>query len=149
MTKLLQKEDSLAIEIPKGTSVIRVDLSESPSYYSDVELRDSNGKVYSPVYSNGVIVDGYFFFSEPDPQLIYDVKEEGEYRLSYKMIPVDDIAAPDYIGKVFAAEFLDSQNRIKKLEADLEATKVAYNAVITSKRWTIPTKILKFLRIRK
>ena len=65
------------------------------------------------------------------------------------MIPVDDIAAPDYIGKVFAAEFLDSQNRIKKLEADLEATKVAYNAVITSKRWTIPTKILKFLRIRK
>ena len=149
MTKLLQKEDTLTIKIPKGTSVIRVDLSERPGYYSDVELQDASGNICSPVYTNGVIVDGYFFFSEPDPQLIYDVKEEGEYRLSYKMIPVDDIAAPDYIGKVFAAEFLDSQNRIKKLEADLEATKVAYNAVITSKRWTIPTKILKFLRIRK
>ena len=149
MTKLLQKEDILTIKIPKGTSVIRVDLSERPCYYSDVELLDATGNICSPVYTNGVIVDGYFFFSEPDPQLIYDVKEEGEYRLSYKMIPVDDIAAPDYIGKVFAAEFLDSQNRIKKLEADLEATKVAYNAVITSKRWTIPTKILKFLRIRK
>ena len=149
MTKLLQKEDILMIRIPKRTSVIRVDLSERPGYYSDVKLQDATGNICSPVYTNGVIVDGYFFFSEPDPQLIYDVKEEGEYRLSYKMIPVDDIAAPDYIGKVFAAEFLDSQNRIKKLEADLEATKVAYNAVITSKRWTIPTKILKFLRIRK
>lgn len=149
MAKLLQKEDILTIKIPKGTYVIRVDLSERPCYYSDVELQDATGNICSPVYTNGVIVDGYFFFSEPDPQLIYDVKEEGEYRLSYKMIPVDDIAAPDYIGKVFAAEFLDSQNRIKKLEADLEATKVAYNAVITSKRWTIPTKILKFLRIRK
>lgn len=149
MTKLLQKEDILTIRIPKGTSVIRVDLSERPGYYSDVKLQDATGNICSPVYTNGVIVDGYFFFSEPDPQLIYDVKEEGEYRLSYKMIPVDDIAAPDYIGKVFVAEFLDSQNRIKKLEADLEATKVAYNAVITSKRWTIPTKILKFLRIRK
>ena len=149
MTKLLQKEDILTINIPKGTSVIRVDLSERPGYYSDVEFQDATGNICSPVYTNGVIVDGYFFFSEPDPQLIYDVKEEGEYRLSYKMIPVDDIAAPDYIGKVFEAEFLDSQNRIKKLEADLEATKVAYNAVITSKRWTIPTKILKFLRIRK
>ena len=149
MTKLLQKEDILTIRIPKGTSVIRVDLSERPGYYSDVKLQDATGNICLPVYTNGVIVDGYFFFSEPDPQLIYDVKEEGEYRLSYKMIPVDDIAAPDYIGKVFAAEFLDSQNRIKKLEADLEATKVAYNAVITSKRWTIPTKILKFLRIRK
>ena len=149
MTKLLQKEDTLMIKIPKGTSVIRVDLSERPGYYSDVKLQDATGNICSPVYTNGVIVDGYFFFSEPDPQLIYDVKEEGEYRLSYKMIPVDDIAAPDYIGKVFAAEFLECQNRIKKLEADLEATKVAYNAVITSKRWTIPTKILKFFRIRK
>ncbi len=149
MTKLLQKEDILTIRIPKGTSVIRVDLSERPGYYSDVKLQDATGNICSPVYTNGVIVDGYFFFSEPDPQLIYDVKEEREYILSYKMIPVDDITAPDYIGKVFAAEFLDSQNRIKKLEADLEATKVAYNAVITSKRWTIPTKILKFLRIRK
>ena len=149
MTKLLQKEDTLMIKIPKGTSVIRVDLSERPGYYSDVKLQDATGNICSPVYTNGVIVDGYFFFSEPDPQLIYDVKEEGEYGLSYKMIPVDDIAAPDYIGKVFAAEFLECQNRIKKLEADLEATKVAYNAVITSKRWTIPTKILKFFRIRK
>ena len=33
MTKLLQKEDSLAIEIRRKLPVIRVDLSESPSYY--------------------------------------------------------------------------------------------------------------------
>lgn len=149
LTKLLQKEDCLTIEIPKGTSVIRVDLSERPSYYSDVQLKDERGDVCSPVYTNGVIVDSYYLFSEPDPQLIYDVEEEGVYQLSYKMISVDDIAAPDYLGKVFEAEILDSRNRINNLEADLEATKAAYNSIITSRRWTIPTKILKFLRIRK
>lgn len=149
MTKLLQKEDSLAIEIPKGTSVIRVDLSESPSYYSDVELRDSNGKVCSPVYSNGIVTDNLFLFSEPDPQLIYEVEEEGVYQLSYKMISIDNPSAPDYIGKVFAAEMLDCQNSLKNLEAELQATKEAYNTVIHSRRWTIPTKILKFFRIRK
>ena len=149
LTKLLQKEDCLTIEIPKGTSVIRVDLSERPSYYSDVQLKDERGDVCSSVYTNGVIVDSYYLFSEPDPQLIYDVEEEGVYQLSYKMISVDDIAAPDYLGKVFEAEILDSRNRINNLEADLEATKAAYNSVITSRRWTIPTKILKFLRIRK
>ena len=149
MTKLLQKEDNFIIDIPKGTSVIRVDLSERPSYYSEVELKNAIGDVLSPVYTNGAIVDGYYLFSQPDPQLIYDVEEEGVYQLSYKMISVDDIAAPDYLGKVFEADILDSRNRIKNLEAELQATKAAYEAVVTSRRWTIPTKILKFLRIRK
>ncbi|MBZ2123226.1 glycosyltransferase family 2 protein [Streptococcus gordonii] len=147
--KLLQKEDSLTFEIPKGTSVIRVDLSERPSYYSEVELRGPDGNVSSPIYTNGVIADGLYFFIEPDPQLIYEVEEEAIYQLSYKMISVDDASAPDYIGKVFAAEMLDSSNKVKELEAELEATKEAYKTIINSKRWTIPTKILKFLRIRK
>ena len=99
MAKLLQKEDSLAIEIPKGTTVIRVDLSENPSYYSDVELKDSSGKACSAIYSNGVVVDNLYLFSEPDPQLIYEVEEEGVYQLSYKMISIDNPSAPDYIGK--------------------------------------------------
>ena len=149
MTKLLQKEDSLIIDIPKGTSVIRVDLSERPSYYSDVQLKNARGDVLSPVYTNGAIVDGYYLFSEPDPQLIYDVEPEEAYQLNYKMISLDNPSEPDYIGKVFAAEMLDCQNRLKNLESELEATKEAYNTVIHSRRWTIPTKILKFLRIRK
>lgn len=149
MTKLLQKEDSLNIDIPKGTSVIRVDLSERPSYYSEVELRDTRGKLIPPVYTNGVISNGYYLFSEPDPQLIYDVEPEEVYQLNYKMISLDNPTAPDYIGKVFTAEMLDCQNRLKNLEAELQATKEAYNTVIHSRRWTIPTKILKFLRIRK
>ncbi|MFS9091104.1 glycosyltransferase family 2 protein [Streptococcus australis] len=149
MTKLLQKEDSLNIVIPKGTSVIRVDLSERPSYYSEVELRDTRGKLVLPVYTNGVISEGYYLFSEPDPQLIYDVEPEEVYQLYYKMISLDNPSVPDYIGKVFAAEMVDCQNRLKNLNAELQATKEAYNTVIHSRRWTIPTKILKFLRIRK
>ena len=149
MTKLLQKDDSLIIDIPKGTSVIRVDLSERPSYYSDVQLKNARGDVLSPIYTNGAIVDSYYLFSEPDPQLIYDVEEEGIYYLSYKMLSVDDPSAPDYIGKVLAAKMLDCHNQLKNLKAELQATKEAYNTVIHSRRWTIPTKILKFLRIRK
>ena len=149
MTKLLQKEDSLNIVIPKGTSVIRVDLSERPSYYSEVELRDTRGKLVLPVYTNGVISEGYYLFSEPDPQLIYDVEPEEVYQLYYKMISLDNPSVPDYIGKVFAAEMVDCQNRLRNLDAELQATKEAYNTVIHSRRWTIPTKILKFLRIRK
>ena len=149
MTKLLQKEDNFIIDIPKGTSVIRVDLSERPSYYSEVELKDTSGKLIPPVYTNGVISEGYYLFSEPDPQLIYEVEEEVVYQLSYKMISIDNPSAPDYIGKVFAAEMLDCQNSLKNLEAELQATKEAYNTVIHSRRWTIPTKILKFFRIRK
>ena len=149
MTKLLQKEDSFNIDIPNGTSVIRVDLSERPSYYSEVELRDTRGKLISPVYTNGVISNGYYLFSEPDPQLIYDVEPEEVYQLNYKIISIDNPSAPDYIGKVFAAEMLECQNSLKNLEAELQATKEAYNTVIHSRRWTIPTKILKFLRIRK
>lgn len=149
MTKLLQKEDNFIIDIPKGTSVIRVDLSERPSYYSEVELKDTSGKLIPPVYTNGVISEGYYLFSEPDPQLIYDVEPEEAYQINYKMISLDNPSEPDYIGKVFAAEMLDCQNRLKNLESELEATKEAYNTVIHSRRWTIPTKILKFLRIRK
>lgn len=149
MTKLLQKEDNFIIDIPKGTSVIRVDLSERPSYYSEVELKDTSGKLIPPVYTNGVISEGYYLFSEPDPQLIYDVEPEEAYQLNYKMISLDNPSEPDYIGKVFTAEMLDCQNRLKNLESELEATKEAYNTVIHSRRWTIPTKILKFLRIRK
>ena len=149
MTKLLQKEDNFIIDIPKGTSVIRVDLSERPSYYSEVELKDTSEKLIPPVYTNGVISEGYYLFSEPDPQLIYDVEPEEAYQLNYKMISLDNPSEPDYIGKVFAAEMLDCQNRLKNLESELEATKEAYNTVIHSRRWTIPTKILKFLRIRK
>ena len=148
-TKLLQKEDNFIIDIPKGTSVIRVDLSERPSYYSEVQLKDTRGKLIPPVYTNGVITDDLYLFNEPDPQLIYEVEEEAIYQLSYKMISLDNPSAPDYIGKVFAAEMLDCQNRLKNLESELEATKEAYNTVIHSRRCTIPTKILKFLRIRK
>ena len=148
-TKLLQKEDNFIIDIPKGTSVIRVDLSERPSYYSEVQLKDTRGKLIPPVYTNGVITDDLYLFNEPDPQLIYEVEEEVVYQLSYKMISIDNPSAPDYIGKVFAAEMLDCQNSLKNLEAELQATKEAYNTVIHSRRWTIPTKILKFLRIRK
>ena len=65
------------------------------------------------------------------------------------MLSVDDPSASDYIGKVFAASMLQSINNMKRLEAELETAKEAYRTVITSRRWTIPTKILKFLRIRK
>ena len=153
--RILKKSDILEIEVPKNVFVIRVDLSELPSYFSKVELRNQEGEILFPVYTNGVISDDLYLFSNPDPQLIYDVKE-GKYQLSYKMISLDNSAAPDYIGKVFVAEMLESEsklldkiNKIKNLKAELEASQSAYQSVVTSRRWTITTRILKFLRIGK
>lgn len=153
--RILKKSDILEIEVPKNVFVIRVDLSELPSYFSKVELKNQEGEILFPVYTNGVISDDLYLFSNPDPQLIYDVKE-GKYQLSYKMISLDNSAAPDYIGKVFAAEMLESEsklldkiNKIKNLKAELEASQSAYQSVVTSRRWTITTRILKFLRIGK
>ena len=132
-----------------------MDLSELPSYFSKVELKNQEGEILFPVYTNGVISDDLYLFSNPDPQLIYDVKE-GKYQLSYKMISLDNSAAPDYIGKVFAAEMLESEsklldkiNKVKNLKSELEASQSAYQSVVTSRRWTITTRILKFLRIGK
>ena len=72
------------------------------------------------------------------------------------MISLDDTSAPDYIGKVFAdkvseseSKLLSKTNLIKNLEGELEALQLAYQSVITSKRWTLMTRILKFLRIGK
>lgn len=153
--RILKKSDIIEIEVPKNVSVIRVDLSELPSYFSKVELKNPKGEILFPVYTNGVISDDLYLFSNPDPQLIYDVKE-GKYQLSYKMISLDNSTAPDYIGKVFAAEMLESESKlldkiniIQNLKAELEASQSAYQSVITSRRWTITTRILKFLRIGK
>ncbi len=38
----------------------------------------------------------------------------------------------------------DSSNKVKELEAELEATKEAYKIIISPKTLIIPTKILKF-----
>ena len=153
--RLLKKSDSLEIQVPQNVSVIRVDLSELPSFYSEVELRNQEGDILLPIYTNGVISDNLYLFGNPDPQLIYNVKE-GIYKLTYKMISLDDTSAPDYIGKVFATKVSESEskllsktNLIKNLEGELEALQSAYQSVITSKRWTLMTRILQFLRIGK
>ena len=47
------------------------------------------------------------------------------------------------------SKLLDKINKIKNLKAELEASQSAYQSVVTSRRWTITTRILKFLRIGK
>lgn len=73
---LLKKSDKLAISIPAGCTRIRVDLSERPSYFTNVIVYDSNSTYEIPAtYTNGILNDREAIFPDPDPQLTYDLSK--------------------------------------------------------------------------
>ncbi len=82
---LLKKSDKLIIPIPEGCTRIRIDLSERPSYFTNVIVYDSYSTIeIPPTYTNGILNDGEIIFPEPDPQLTFDIsKEINEVILEY------------------------------------------------------------------
>lgn len=73
---LMKKSDKLIISIPQGCTRIRVDLSERPSYFTNVIVYNSHSAIeIPPTYTNGILNDGEIIFPEPDPQLTYDLNE--------------------------------------------------------------------------
>lgn len=84
---LMKKSDKLIISIPQGCTRIRVDLSERPSYFTNVNLYNSRSAIeIPPTYTNGILNDGEIIFPEPDPQLTYDIKEDiKEVSLEYSV----------------------------------------------------------------
>lgn len=84
---LMKKSDRLMIPIPEGCTRIRVDLSERPSYFTNVVVYDIHSSFeISPTYTNGILNDGEIIFPEPDPQVTYDLsKGIGEVMLEYSV----------------------------------------------------------------
>lgn len=84
---LMKKSDKLHISVPLGCTRIRVDLSERPSYFTNVVVYSNHSSnAIQPTYTNGIIHDDEFIFPEPDPQLTYDINGEvKEITLEYSV----------------------------------------------------------------
>ena len=166
----LAQSDLIDFQLPEDCSMIRVDLSEIPNFFQEVRLISKEGQTdILPDFTNGIVLGNAYIFPNPDPQLIYTIPSHlfgRDLQLQYRTFEVDDIQSDDYIGKILAQEFLDAKTKIRDLQRDqlrfeealrkveeqqkeLEELTHRYNSVIHSRRWTIPTKMINFLRRKK
>ncbi|HEM6082253.1 TPA: glycosyltransferase [Streptococcus suis] len=163
------KKESIEIQLPENCGRIRVDLSENPSFFSSVKLISSKYQTeIIPSFSNGISIGHSFIFPNTDPQIIYDIPEffGKKLILEYEMYEIDDIYSEDFGMKVLGREVLDLKqkqarsesleieniqlkNLIENQQKDLISITNQYNSVISSRRWTIPTKIINFFRRNK
>lgn len=163
----LAKADSIELNLPEDCSMIRVDLSEIPSFFQQARLVTQNSQTdILPSFTNGIILGDAVIFTKSDPQLIYNIPTEvfgNQLQFHYQLFELDDIYSDAYIGKVLAQDFFDTKARLKELQhekiaaqhqivqqqKEIEKVNNLYNSVIQSRRWTIPTKIINFLRRKK
>lgn len=165
----ISSKDKISICLPGDCRKIRIDLSEKPSFYSKVQLvSDSSRTEIIPSFSNGISLGHSFIFPNTDPQIIYDIPEffGKNLILEYEMFEIDDIYSEDFGMKVLGREVLDLKqkqaraesleieniqlkNLIENQQKDLISITNQYNSVISSRRWTIPTKIINFFRRNK
>ncbi|HFI0246402.1 TPA: glycosyltransferase [Streptococcus suis] len=165
----ISSKDKISICIPGDCRKIRIDLSEKPSFYSKVQLvSDSSRTEIIPSFTNGISLGNSFIFPNTDPQIIYDISElfGKNFIFEYEMFDIDDIYSEDFGMKVLGREVLDLKqkqaraesleieniqlkNLIENQQKDLISITNQYNSVISSRRWTIPTKIINFFRRNK
>lgn len=162
----LKKGDVIEFTIPEGCRIIRVDLSELPSYYTLVRLIDSsNQTVISPISTNAINIGESFYFNQIDPQLYYDVSEKNKFKLQlqYSMANISNLLAEDFLIKPLTIQLEDDTKRLVELRKDVNKLTENYqeliekygqllhdyNSVITSRRWKIPTKIINILKFKK
>ena len=166
----LQVKERIPIRLPEGCQRIRVDLSEQPSFYSYVRLiaKQTNTEMI-PSFKNAIVIGDIYAFPNPDPQIIYELPQEvygHEFYLEYELLDTTNIQSNDYIGKILSQHLLDKTVQVEQLirektefiqqikylqarDKQLEEMTHAYNSVIGSRRWIIPTKVINFFRRRK
>ncbi|MER0122321.1 glycosyltransferase family A protein [Streptococcus sp. ZJ93] len=150
---------AITFDLPETCQHIRVDLSEIPSCYEQVSLTSQEtGEEILPGFTNAIILEKSYLFPNPDPQMIYEIPATTNriYTLSYQLYEMDNLHSDDYVVKILAQNLLDMTVKVKELEQyklgfdqkqqQLEEVTDQYNRVITSRRWTIPTKLLNFFR---
>lgn len=158
----LEKAGIISFEVPEASSQIRIDLSENPSFYSQVSLvsKKTNAEL-KPAFTNATVVESSYFFPEQDPQLIYEISDivGRGFVLNYQMYDVDDPKSDNYIAKAMTGHISAMNSKITELEhyklafeqqqQELEEMTNQYHRVISSRRWIIPTKIINFFRRNK
>ncbi|HFI0306688.1 TPA: glycosyltransferase family 2 protein [Streptococcus suis] len=162
-TKLVEqriyKEDFLNIMV-EGYDKITVRPSNIPSFYQKISVVDTvTGQELSPTLSNGLIFENQMIFHDYYPFIDYDVRNISQLTVSYKRYNISDITADDYIATVLGTELLDFKKKYieiatKRTEYDDLTQRYYsllndYQKIVTSRRWTIPTKIINFFRRNK
>jgi len=149
-------------EIPRYTRNItkfRLDFSELPIVLKSVSVNVINKNIQlQPEFTNGYVHLSGYIFGENDPQLRYDISnfnEDLQIELLYE-IETEAISIIRSIGskldfeikekeseRLLQEQILLQKNELEKSHINLQ---FEYNKVISSRRWTIPTKIINFFR---
>lgn len=144
----LQYSDELYFQVPKETTRLRIDLSETPTYYKNVNLKTYRNHIELKMSStNGQILPQGLLFGQNDPQLHYQINaiSDLEFIFSYEM---KNIFEPMKEGSVLT-ELANVERLNGQLQAELLKWKSNYETVVNSKRWKISSKVINFFRRKK
>ena len=130
----MENKGSIIFQLEKEKN-LKILLSEFPGSYKKLSLIALEDQREIPlVTSNGIELDGVLVFFNTHPHVLFDLSNSSgnQFQFSYEKESDEEFCKHQY----------NLSENFKKLTHK-------YNSVIHSRRWTIPTKILKFLRIRK
>ena len=130
----MENKGSIIFRLEKEKS-LKILLSEFPGSYNKLSLISFESQREIPIsISNGIDLDGVLVFFNNHPHILFDLSKVSGNQFQFFYEKEDE---DEYSGHLF-----NLYENHKKISHE-------YNSVIHSRRWTIPTKILKFLRIRK
>ncbi|PNY21552.1 UDP-D-galactose:(glucosyl)lipopolysaccharide-1,6-D-galactosyltransferase [Streptococcus parauberis] len=166
---LLINKDKISFSLPDNTFEVRIDMSERPSYYKEIRLKNiEDNTQLLPKTISGINVGESYYFNHVDPQMIFNISylKSKNFELSYLVSNLSHLYQDDFLPDFLSSqlnnvlkkqkeydylEILNNQlyERNKEIQTQLEEMVVRYNSVTHSRRWTIPTKIINFLRRNK
>lgn len=130
----MENKGSIIFQLENEKS-LKILLSEFPSSYKKLSLIALEDQREIPlVTSNGIDFEDVLVFFNTHPHILFDLSNSSgnQFQFSYEKESDEE----------FSRHLFNLHEKHKKLSHE-------YNSIIHSHRWTIPTKILKFLRIRK
>ena len=130
----MENKGSIIFQLEKEKS-LKILLSEFPGSYKKLSLIALEDQREIPlVTSNGIDFEDVLVFFNTHPHILFDLSNSSGNQFQFSYEKESD--------KEFSRHLFNLHEKHKKLSHE-------YNSIIHSRRWTIPTKILKFLRIRK
>ena len=130
----MENKGSIIFQLEKEKS-LKILLSEFPGSYKKLSLIALEDQREIPlVTSNGIDFEDVLVFFNTHPHILFDLSNSSGNRFQFSYEKESD--------EEFSRHLFNLHEKHKKLSHE-------YNSIIHSRRWTIPTKILEFLRIRK
>ncbi|VTS13659.1 glycosyltransferase [Streptococcus pseudoporcinus] len=165
----LKETDKFVFSVPDKTVMLRLDMSEIPSYYDSIELTHLETKTeLLPNRLTGHESNGSYYFDHLDPQMEYNISfyREKTFHLSYQLANLENYFSESFLPHKLVKKLANLEvkqkdmclveiennslrERNQVIQEQLEEMVYRYNSVTHSRRWIIPTKIIDFLRRNK